>query len=337
MSWLSHFLRTSGRVAVRSLLLRPALPLLLSATLAPAHTMADLRLSEQDLLQGRADQAIAGLRSTLYREPANAAAHLLLCRTFLSEQRGPEAADECRKALQAGLAQDSAAQDWAGRAFGMEAEHAGPLAGLKLAGQVRSAFQTAYRLNPRNSAAANDLGEFYVDAPFIVGGGVDKALALADAIQSTLPEIAHRLRALMAEKRGDFPVAEREFTAATQVAQAPGAFVDLACFYVRQKRPDNAVAAARRAIAQDRDLDANLVDAASSLNDAHQPALALGVLHEYLAHGRQSDQAPAFRVHTLVGEILAHQGDRAGARLEFQQALTLAANYAPAQKGLGSQ
>jgi len=303
-------------------------------TTAQAH--ADLRAAEQDLLQGRADQAVAGLRSAVDREPGNAAAHLLLCRSFLAEQRGSEAADQCRLALQTGLAGNSEAQDWAGRAFGMQAEHAGPIAGLKLAGQVRTAFQTAFNLNRRNPAAANDLGEFFIAAPFLVGGGTDKATALADSIQPTLPEIAHRLRALLAEKRGDTAGAEREFLSAVQVADAPGALVDLACFYVRKNMPEKATVAARRAIAQDRDLDANVVDAASTLNDVHQTAEAMQILRAYLEHGRQSDQAPAFRVHVLLGQMLAAQGDRPGARRQFQVALSLASGYAPAQKGLGS-
>ena len=151
-----------------------------------------------------------------------------------------------------------------------------------------------------------------------------------------MPEIAHRLRALTAEKRGDPGSAEREFIAATNVAHSPGALVDLSIFYVRQNQPDKGAAAARRAVALDRDLDANIVDAASSLGDAHQTAQAIPVLRGYLEHGRQSDQAPAFRVHTILGEMLAAQGDRVNARKEFQQALALAADYAPAQKGLGS-
>ncbi len=301
-----------------------------------AHATVDLRLSEQDLLHGRADQAIAGLRLTVSQNPADARAHLLLCRAFLSEGHGTEAAAECQAALNAGLAQTSDAQDWAGRAFGIKAQHAGPIAGLKLAGEVRNAFQSAYKLNPRNPAAANDLGEYYVDAPFIVGGGVDKATALADAILSTLPETAHRLRALVAEKRDDSATTEREFLAATAVAHSPGAFVDLSNFYVRQNKPGMASAAARRAIAQDRSLDADVVDAAGALNDAHLAAQAIPVLRSYLERGHQTDQAPAFRVHTMLGEILAGQGDHDGARKEFQQALALAAGYAPAQKGLGS-
>lgn len=291
-----------------------------------------LRMAEQDVLEGRADKAIAELKVA----PASGEAHLLLCRAYLSELHGSEAAAECRTALKTGLGQNSAAQDWAGRAFGMQAEHAGPFTGLKLAGEVRTAFQTAYALNKRSAPAANDLAEFYVNAPSIVGGGVDKAASLADEIQSTLPEIAHRVRALVAQKRGDANQAEREFLAATQVAQSSGTYVDLALFYLRQHNLQKSVEAAHRAIAVNQARNADLFDAASTLNDAHQPSQALPVLHEYLQRGEKSDQAPAFRAYTLIGRILAAQGDQAGARQAFQAALALASGYAPAQKGLGS-
>lgn len=310
--------------------------LLLSAAVGSARAQTDVHAAEQDVLAGRADQAIQELQSVAHGAAGNGAAHLLLCRAYLSKLQGSEAAAECRQALKTSLGQDSTAQDWAGRAFGMEAQHAGPISGLKLAGQVRTAFQTAYKLNPRNPAAANDLGEFYVGAPFIVGGGTDKATALATEIEGSLPEIAHRLRALIAEKQGDGAAAEREFVAATQVAQSPGAYVDLACFYVRQHRTDTAASTARRAIALDRSLDSNVVDAASILNDVHQSTAALPALHGYLDRGQKSDAAPAFRAHTLLGDILAAHGDKANARKEYQAALALAADYDPARKGLGA-
>ena len=67
-----------------------------------------------------------------------------------------------------------------------------------------------------------------------------------------------------------------------------------------------------------------LLDAAVALNDCRQTTEAAGILRQYLAHGQQSDQAPTFRVHTLLGEMLAAAGDKAGARREFQAALALA-------------
>ncbi len=301
----------------------------------PCHAI-DLRGPETDVLQGRVDAAAAALLSITAADPNNGPAHLLLCRAYLSEELAGKAADECAKALQSGLAQSSDAQDWAGRAFGRQAERAGPLTGLRLAGQVRTAFQTAHKLAPHSPAAANDLGEFYIAAPFIVGGGSDKADTLIGEIRPSLPEIAHRLRAMLAEKGNDAATAEREFMAATQTVQSPGAYVDLSTFYMREKRSGDAAQAAVRAIALDRDLDANAVEAASSLADAGQDRQAIATLRAYLARGSKSDQAPAFRVHTLIAHLLERNGDKAGARAEFTQALAMASGYVPAQKGLAA-
>ncbi len=314
-----------------------------AASVRPALAL-DLKMVEHQVLTGEADRAQKALAPELAAHPDDGPAHLLLCRVLLSEELASEAALECASALRHGLDRDSEAQNWAGRAFGRAAERSGPISGLKLAGQTRSAFFTAHQFNPANTAAANDLGEFYVEAPSIVGGGVEKALALAAEIEPALPEAAHRLRALAAEKRKDSATAEREFLAATRVSSSPGAWVDLANFYVRRAAldhvpdhiPDQALAAARRAVAADRTFSANLVDAGSTLLDLHQPGEAQAAWRAYLAHAGQSDLAPAFRVHTLLGQLLAAHGDKTGARAEFNQALALAAAYLPAQKGLAA-
>src|SRR5579875_274370 len=161
-------------------------------------TSTPLAAATSAVLSGSADSAIAELRSILLSNPDPATAgqaHLLLCRAFYSESLASAAAAECTAALRT-LANDSSAQDWAGRAYGMQANGAGPIAGLRLALKVRSAFETAVRLDPANGAAVNDLSEYYIDAPSIVGGGLDKAASLADRSAAQLPQNAHRTRAM---------------------------------------------------------------------------------------------------------------------------------------------
>lgn len=309
---------------------------LCSGLISAGAAAQDLHMAEQALLSGRAAEATTLLQGALKTNTSNAQAHLLLCRVYLSEEHGTEAAAQCRQALSDGLAENSSAQDWAGRAFGMQAQSAGPFSGLRLAGQVRTAFQTAQRLDVRNPAAANDLGEYYISAPALVGGGISKALSLASQIEATLPETAHRLRALAAEKNGDLVAAEREFVAATTVQQAPGAWADLANFYARHHDSAKAASAARRAITLDHTTGADVIDAALALNDAGQSAEAITAMRAYLDHGKKSDAAPAFRVETLLARILAGNGDKAGARAAYAAALTMAPTYAPARKGMDS-
>src|SRR5580698_190709 len=190
---------------------------ILSASALPcfsADTATSQRAaSERALMQGRVDEAIAGLRPIVAANPQDGQAHLLLCRAFYAEELPEPAVSECEAAL-ISLDKNSAAQDWMGRAYGIKASHSGPIAGYKLAGKVRIAFEAAVNLDPGNGDAVDDLSEYYVGAPAIVGGGTDKALALASRVEAQLPEQAHRTRGLAAEKNKDYATAEHEFQAA---------------------------------------------------------------------------------------------------------------------------
>lgn len=297
---------------------------------------ADLASATDALLNGNSNAAVAQLKQVLSTDPSNGHAHLLLCRAYYAQSLAAPAASECTAALRT-LANDSTAQDWAGRAYGMQASSAGPIAGLRLAFKVRNAFEAAVRLNPLNGDAVNDLGEYYVDAPSIVGGGFDKAALLADRSAAELPQNAHRTRAMSAEKQKDYTTAEREFRAATAVANKPNAWADLGAFYSRRSQNDRAVEALHRAIALDRTHDATLVDAAMTLTELNrEPRLAERALRDYLASRSKSDAAPAFRVHVTLAKLLRNQGNTADAKIELGRSLDLAADYAPARKELAA-
>lgn len=290
--------------------------------------------SEHALMQGRADEAIAGLRTLVAANPKDGAAHLLLCRAFYAEELPDAAVAECEAALSV-LDKNSMAQDWMGRAYGIKASHSGPIAGYKLASKVKNAFEVAVDLDPRNGDAVNDLSEYYVGAPAIVGGGLDKAAALASRVEAQLPQQAHRTRGLAAEKDKDHATAEREFRAAVAVAGRADAWTDLGAYYARRNDKDKALDALRQALSVDRSHDASLVDVASILLDMHiEPKLTEQTLRDYLASNAKSDAAPAFKVHVLLGKLLQKLGNKAGARDEFAQALALAHEYAPAQKAM---
>jgi tetratricopeptide (TPR) repeat protein len=292
------------------------------------------------LLSGHSDSAVAQLKQILASTPPNdpsiGRAHLLLCRAFYARSLAAPAVSECAAALRT-LSADSSAEDWAGRAYGMQAENAGPISGLRLAFKVRNAFEAAVRLDPSNGAAVNDLSEYYIDAPSIVGGGFDKASRLADRSQPQLPQNAHRIRALAAEKHKDYIAAEREFRAAAAVANQPNAWADLGAFYARRSQPDQAVDALRHAIALDRAHTSTLVDAATTLTEIdREPRLAERAFRSYLASGSRSDAAPAFKVHVALAKLLRNQGNTADAKIELEHSLELASGYPPARRELAA-
>jgi len=305
----------------------------------PAATQRNA--AEKALQQGEIDTAVAGLRSYLSTNPNDAQAHLLLCRAFYAAEQADAAVEECEAAVNgsggAGLSGSSEAQDWLGRACGQKAQNAGYISGYKLARKVQAAFERAVEINPKNGDAVDDLAEYYVNAPAIIGGGADRAEALSQRELTLAPQSAHRTAALAAEATKDYARAESEFRAAVAVAGRPDAWADLGHYYARRKQFDQAVEALHKCIAADSAMDAAVVDAASILMEMdREPATAEKMLHGYLAGSAKSDAAPAFKVHEQLGSLLVKKGDKAGAKIEFEAALAMVHDYAPAKKALQS-
>jgi tetratricopeptide (TPR) repeat protein len=94
---------------------------------------------------------------------------------------------------------DSDSHLWLGRAWGKRAEADGWFAAPSRASKARQHFEMAIALNPKNNEAMNDLFDFYLNAPGFVGGGVEKAEAIAGRIEHDRPaEYQHEL-ALLAD------------------------------------------------------------------------------------------------------------------------------------------
>lgn len=325
--WVGYRLRKQTTAVLH---IAAALALIFSPTLHAQPTAAGNAPAFHALQEGRVDDAQTLLNATLAQNPNDATAHQLLCRVFYAQNEADAAIRQCELAADADP-HNSDDQLWLGRAYGMKARHAGPIAGFSLARKVHASFETATQLDPSNVAALSDLGEYYIDAPFIVGGGTDKAQALTARILPQFPTLAHRLRGLIAQSDKDLPTAESEFKLAV-AAQKPAdghslaeAWIDLAQFYQTHNRPDDALAAIKSGIAADRTHGPVLVDAASILTDAHRaPDLAELCLRNYLASRAKSDAAPAFKVHLQLGRLLAARGDTANAGKEVATAAALA-------------
>jgi tetratricopeptide (TPR) repeat protein len=307
---------------------------LLILLLSGRFLVADDLEADALLQQGRMDEATAMLRTLLAAQPGDAEAHQLLCRVYYAQEMADPAIHECESAV-SHAPDNSENHMWLGRAYGFKASHANPFAALSLAGKVHSEFERAVQLDPDNVQAMSDLGEYYVAAPALVGGGLDKAQALAARMQPKFPAQSHRLLALIAEKKKEIPTAEAEFVNAVAAGKTPDAYIDLGHFYKRQNQFDKMLQNLQSGVAADRKKGPPLVDAASILTSANNsPQLAISLLRTYLASPAKSDSAPAFKVHLELGDLLALGGDSVGAHNEYLAAISLAANYVPTRKAL---
>ena len=57
-------------------------------------------------------------------------------------------------------------------------------------------------------------------------------------------------------------------------------------------------------------------------------------MRAYIQSGHTEEEAPLFRAHYLLGEILLNTGDPSQAAAEYKAALGLASSYRPAAEAL---
>jgi len=309
--------------------------LLLAAVIAlPAIAGAD-ESAPALLASGRVDEAINALHGQISASPNDALAHNLLCRAYFSLGDWDRGVSDCEKAVT--LAPDNSQFHlWLGRIYGEKADKASFLTAAGLARRVAREFEAAVHLNPRSIDARTDLAEFYLEAPGIVGGGRDKAEQQASQLQGLDPAKAHWVNARIAEKKKEFPQAESEYRAAIDASHSSASsWLNLGLFYKHRERWNDMEQALSRVRTAPMDRPDALVDAAEILlHTQHNVPEAVQLLRAYLNSKSQVEQAPAFKVHFLLGSAAEKLGDKKNAESEYRSALELAREFQPAQQAL---
>jgi len=289
----------------------------------------------QDLLAaGRVDQAMQTLERQIHTSPT-AQAYNLLCRAHFELDSWDAGIPDCERAVS--LAPDNGLYHlWLGRIYGEKADRSGFLSAAGLAKKVRSEFERAVEFSPDSWEARTDLAEFYLEAPGIVGGGKDKARAQAELLTPLNPAMAHWVKGRIAERDKDNAAAEQEFRAAVAASQGGArAWLNLAGFYRHTNRFDEMERALRTMESSRLDHPGAFVDGASMLfRVGRDYPLAIRLLRSYVASSNTAEEAPAFKAHYLLGELLEKQGDRPAAAEEYRTALSMAHGFRQAWDGL---
>jgi len=134
-------------------------------------------------------------------------------KTFYNHGKHDDAITEFREAVKLRPG-DSMAHLWLGRALGRKAEKSSRFRAAFLVGDIRREFERAVELNPKNLEARSDLLDFYLEAPSMFGGGVDKARLQAQAMQQLSAAEGHSAYARIAVKEKKYDEAERHYRAA---------------------------------------------------------------------------------------------------------------------------
>jgi Tfp pilus assembly protein PilF len=259
------------------------------------------------------------LESILRQDPSNHQARYvlgnILARPFAQYD---EAEEQMEKAVE--LSPDSAEYQYAlGNIYGIQAQNASVFSRLSYAGKVKDQWIKAVELRPKEIRYRRALMGYYVQAPGIAGGSIDKAREQASEIVKLDPYQGHLAMADVEDGDGENGKAEQEYRKAIELQ--PGgwrAYHALGYHYMRQKRWDDAIAQFRTYV-EVAPKDANSHDslgeallAKGSADDAlasYQKALAidaafpsslLGAAKCYDRKGMKADAARFYRQYAAA-------------------------------------
>jgi tetratricopeptide (TPR) repeat protein len=176
------------------------------------------------------------LKVLLAQSDRDGQAWALIGQSYFMETDYKKATDAFEKALAADP-NNSQYVHWMGRAWGRRAESANPFMAPTYATRARQYFERSVVLNPRNQEALNDLFDYCLQAPGFLGGGFEKAEAVADRIAQIDPAEGHYARAQLADKRKQFDEAEQQLRRAFELApRQVGRVIDLAKYVAKRGR-----------------------------------------------------------------------------------------------------
>lgn len=289
------------------------------------------------LQSGKANEALQVLNSQVQTNPNDSLAYNLMCRVHYQLEHWEEAIRAAEKSV-ALAPQDSEYHQWLARAYGRKAEAAGPLAALSLVRKVKNEFEKAVALDPegKNLSARSDLSEFYIEAPFFMGGDKSKARRLVEFVRNRDAALAASMLAHLDEKQNAKEHAERDYKAAIQASGDMARYwVALAAFYRRQGRIGEMEEALTKSLNTPREDKIALFDGAVVLLAAGRNfPEATRMLKRYLSPDDPVEDGPAFHAHYMLGLLQEKQGNREAATAEYHAALALASGYRPAQDAL---
>ncbi len=157
--------------------------LLLTAVVANATIAPDKIENVRGLLRDhKLAAAETAANALVTANPGEPEAYALLARVDMAKDDADAAVSASEKAAELAPANGDL-QRQLGDTYGFAAQKAGMLGKIGWAKKCRLAYEKAVELDPKNLDARNSLLGFYQQAPGVMGGGMDKAYAQAEAIK----------------------------------------------------------------------------------------------------------------------------------------------------------
>lgn len=135
----------------------------------------NLEKAKQLAEEKKFEEAKSILENIIDENEKNAEAYFILGRVFMAQKEFEDASDTFEEAVDLDE-NNSEYHLWLGRAYGADAMQSSFITKAVLAPKIKTQFKLAVELDSNNVQARVALAQFYLQAPGIVGGDVDKAI-----------------------------------------------------------------------------------------------------------------------------------------------------------------
>jgi tetratricopeptide (TPR) repeat protein len=261
-----------------------------------------------------------------------AASRYYLGRIAFDEKQYEDAADYFEEATEAN-SKEADYFNWLGNALGIIARDANPFRQGLLAPKMKSAWESAVALDPKNLDARRSLIEYYTQAPGFMGGSFEKAHDVALQIKKLDAAEGYLASGRIYMKEEKFVEAEKEFLA---MAKAKPDYVGgLANFYVSRKQYDKAFAIYEELSLKDPQ-NMQTVYQLGRLSALSGTRIDYGEsnLKKYLSYQPKAGEPSHAAAHMRLGNIYEKKGDKVAARKAYETSLKQDPNLQEAKDGL---
>lgn len=287
------------------------------------------------LLESNDLRATAAVMALVQAEPKNPDVQVLHTHLLLLQGVAEAVIDAAKSTVE--LAPRSAsAHLWLGNAYAVRLGQVGMFSQIAITPRLRRAYERAVELAPDLLEARYRLVEFYVQAPKVMGGGIEKAKSQVDEIAVRDPAMGHSARGtvLLAEKQID--LALTEFAAARDAKPDVERYrLEIGLVLQRSKRWQDAFDAFHTWTIEDPAAPTAWYQlgrtvALSGLNTEAGVAAFVHYLHMPLKLDSPGVQHAWFR----LGQIYALAGRKDEARTAFGSCLAIDPKYSEAKAAL---
>ena len=284
------------------------------------------------------DEARAQTQSVLAHAPNDDQALHCLGMVSMSMDRPREAIGSFEKAIK--LNDNSSLHHlWLGNALGSVADSTSKIKQPFLARRIKSEFERAVELDPRSIDARHGLIQFYVQAPGVMGGSIDKAKEQAREIGKINVMRGHFEMATILLDDKKVAEAEAEYVAA--IREAPDSIAvynALGSFYQGQQRWADAFATYDRMLAQfPSDQMVHFQIGRTAALSGQQLDRGEAELKAWIAAPpKNAATATVAGAHHRLGMIFEKQGKKDLARAEYTRALAINPNSRLAKESLAA-